>query len=262
MFSTTQHFVLVLNKLKILGVTNNIQKGGFMTTNQLRYWELQENKRHQRVVENETQRSNIARERETIRSNVAGELNNRYATNMQFRLGYLNYLENNRANLVREENTRYSNYTARLEQAERQRSNLANESIATGNLIATVGRNVEQMRANLVSEQLKRQDQSLTATKMDRDFVISLGNLAETERSHKANEDIAYASQAIDVRKLDETIRHNQAVEIETKRNNLIQNQQKNVDLINDANRIKFTTLANVLGNLTPNIRVGLGGTR
>lgn len=55
-----------------------------MTQNQIRYWELQESKRHNaateaetaranKVAEAETNRSNLARERETNRTNLANE---------------------------------------------------------------------------------------------------------------------------------------------------------------------------------------------
>lgn len=55
-----------------------------MTQNQIRYWELQESKRHNsateaetaranRVTETETNRANLARERETNRTNLANE---------------------------------------------------------------------------------------------------------------------------------------------------------------------------------------------
>ena len=44
-----------------------------MTANQLRYWELQENKRSNLAKEIETNRSNLAKESETHRSNLAQE---------------------------------------------------------------------------------------------------------------------------------------------------------------------------------------------
>jgi hypothetical protein len=44
-----------------------------MTQNQIAYWSLQENQRHNRAAEDETSRSNRAKETETNRANLAKE---------------------------------------------------------------------------------------------------------------------------------------------------------------------------------------------
>nr|AVX53811.1 putative ORF1 [Marmot picobirnavirus] len=50
-----------------------IQKGGFMTRNQLTYWANKEQARNNRVMAAETNRSNLARENETNRHNLVME---------------------------------------------------------------------------------------------------------------------------------------------------------------------------------------------
>lgn len=134
-----------------------------MTSNQLRYWELQEAKR-----------ANRARERETRRSNRANEM------------------------LTRE----YQHGTLGLraqELAETVRSHQATEVVNLANVQESVRHNVayetELTRHNRETEQLNA-----------RQLDISASTLAESIRSHKANESISLAN-------ISEMRRHNIAQE-------------------------------------------------
>lgn len=221
-----------------------------MTANQLRYKELLETTRSNKTNERERERHNLATETETQRSNIASELNSRYSVDRNFALGHLNYLETARANRAREANQQYSNQTQRMQVQEQRRSNLANEAIATTNATTNIGNLLESIRTHTRNE-------DLGFINSQRQYDLGVANLQETERSHKRNEDIAFANLQHQQNVLTETRRHNTTVEGETKRHNLIGEMQKNVDLINDSNAIKFNTLSNVLRSTSGLIKIG-----
>lgn len=98
-----------------------------MTTNQLKYWTLEEDKRSHRAQETETNRANIMKERETERSNKAKEL------------------ENKRSNLAKESETARAN---RAGESIKYQEYLWNKKIdpwkvgvpAASNVLGTVGK--------------------------------------------------------------------------------------------------------------------------
>lgn len=225
-----------------------------MTANQLRYHELRETNRSNKVRENETQRHNLATEVETQRSNISNELNNRYATNKRFQIDFGNLLETQRANRAREFNTQYSNYTQRLAQQETARANRASEALGAINAQTNIVNSLEGIRHNKAQE-------SLGFLESDRNYEIRTNANAETHRANLAKEGFNMQNLNFNYANLAELRRHNQTVEGETKRHNLIGEMQRNVDLINDANSIKFNTLSNVLRSTTSLIRVNpIGG--
>lgn len=144
-----------------------------MTSNQIRYWELQEMKRANRAKERETRRANRAGERltrdyqqgtldlraqelaETIRRNLAGE-----SINLE------TLAENKRHNVV------YENEIAR--------HNKATEGLTSKQLNIEQGKLAETIRSHKASES------------------ISLQNLAETRRHNVAQEGISSRQLDID----------------------------------------------------------------
>lgn len=215
-----------------------------MTQNQLRYHELQETRRSHKTDENERQRHNLAVETENQRSNIASELNVRHNTNVNYHLGYLNYLETGRSNRERESNTRFANQTQRLAQQETARANRANEAIRTTEATTGIVNSLENIRTHKANE-------TIAMINSNRNYEYNMGSLAETKRSNLAKESLNQFATMETVKHNRiterETNRHNMTVETETKRHNLIGEMQKNVDLINNANSIKFNTLSNVL---------------
>lgn len=118
-----------------------------MTTNQINYWNLQENKRHNVVTEGETNRHNVATETETNRHNLAteavdlGKLNESIRHNQRTeQISAATLAETNRHNVVSEgEANRHNVQTERLDSVdlnikqdqlgETQRHNQQTESV-------------------------------------------------------------------------------------------------------------------------------------
>lgn len=90
-----------------------------MTANQIAYWRLQEDKRHNLAQEgisgdtlSETKRSNIAKEAETNRSNLAKEMELNRANVTNEMLKAESQAENKRSNLAKERETQRHNIVA------------------------------------------------------------------------------------------------------------------------------------------------------
>lgn len=221
-----------------------------MTANQLRYHELLETNRSNKEREKENTRHNLATEVENVRSHVAAEVNNRYATDKSFQIQHLNYLENHRTNIVREGIMQQEADTKRLQQIEQGRSNRANEALGSINATTNIATTLETMRTNRVKEALENQ-------RIANDYEIKKESNAETHRANVQREQISFQNLAYNYSNLEEIRRHNQTTEGETKRHNLIGEAQKNIDLLNDSNSIKFNTLSNVLRSLSGMVRIG-----
>lgn len=116
-----------------------------MTKNQIDYWTLQENKRHNVSTEEETKRSNQAKEAENFRSNTARETetNRHNVATEQVDIGRLN--ETVRHNKISESQTDVS-------LAESARHNKALESLQGRDLNIRAQQVAETGRHNVVSE--------------------------------------------------------------------------------------------------------------
>lgn len=97
-----------------------------MTDIQLRYWSLQEDKRHNLTYEGETYRSNKAREAQASRELVETTRSNKARETENYRSNIARETENYRSNVARESENIRSNKTR---EKETHRANLANESI-------------------------------------------------------------------------------------------------------------------------------------
>lgn len=131
-----------------------------MTTTQIAYWTLQEEKRKNLAQEKELNRSNLAREAENYRSNYARES------------------ENTRSNVAKERENERSN---RAREAENARSNIAREDISRGELMETSRANRE--REAISAKEARDKYQNYLWQTIDRQ-----GQLTETRRSNRANE--------------------------------------------------------------------------
>lgn len=200
-----------------------------MTSNQIRYWELQETKRANRAKERETKRANRVNEAltreyqqgtldlrgqelaETIRRNLAGE-----SISLQT-LG-----ENQRHNLAYEQesarhNMATENLTAKqlnIEQgklAEMIRSHRATESIAWGNLSETRRHNQTQERISNLQLDVESQYKAAMAEQGFQRLVLDSKHI-ENERNRLLN----------DMSSRRENIRHNKESESIAKKANEI----------------------------------------
>lgn len=175
-----------------------------MTTNQIQYWSLQEQKRHNLATERQTDRNLAENERshmaneslvlmqnlETARHNLAGELEmNRH------NVAYEN--ETQRHNLANED------YNNRL-LIEQTRHNVESEKIGFANVSLGYAQLAESTRHNKASENIATQQN------------------IETRRSNIANEQIRSQANQVSFQSLSENIRHNMAQENETNRHNLV----------------------------------------
>lgn len=129
-----------------------------MTHNQIDYWTLQEEKRHNVVGENENIRHNVVTENETKRHNVAGE-----------NFNIMNLQETARHNLVTENET--------------TRHNLATEDIGYGNLELGYRNLGEQTRHNMATENISAGN-----------LALGYANLGELTRHNKVGESANWAS--------------------------------------------------------------------
>nr|AVX53440.1 putative ORF1 [Marmot picobirnavirus] len=224
-----------------------------MTSNQLKYWELQE-----------AHRSNLAREAENARSNKAKEQLTAQTNAINLQLGSGNLNENirshrtdeqerNRANVAKEGIAWYQNYLTQSELPIKQQQAVAalrNSSANLQNADTRVNELSEQRRNNLVLASLRDLE------------------LLEQQRSHKANEDIArfqsvanYATnkQNADTStgELTERSRHNVQTELETKRNNLYDQALDAARLQNDINLGTARTQSQINSNILDAIKIG-----
>lgn len=132
-----------------------------MTANQINYWRLQEDKRHNVTSENETGRHNQATEKETGRHNLAveGETNRHNLQTEQVDIGKLN--ESVRHNYQTEalgrdqlsETIRHNQTT----ENETKRHNVADETIRGQSLSIDAAQLLEQSRHNVETEHLQTQ---------------------------------------------------------------------------------------------------------
>lgn len=189
--------------------------------------------------------------RESVRTNKANEMIRSEANQIQRTLGFANLAETSRHNIVTEvetnrHNVAFENETKRhnlATETETARHNKSAEGIQLANLNLEASKIQETKRHNLSTE-------SISANVAENNLRVALGqiglgyaNLSELQRSNLANENIKYSqlselnrhnirsenlgyeqynlalsewSNRVDV--LNETIRHNKAVELENVR--------------------------------------------
>lgn len=234
-----------------------------MTTNQISFWTLKETERANRARESENRRTNLANETIKSRSN---DINFALGTrNADISEGQLR--EATRANLEKERENRQSHRTseglqhaANLLTARKisvdlmnADTNRMNAFTNAQNAATNAGMLAETNRTNLASEQLKSDA------------------LEETKRSNIANENIkrfsnatnaAQGFQDVTTRSMSqaEQARHNVAVELETKRNNLYDQALEAARLQNDITNNSARTVNEFLNTSNNALRTMKGG--
>lgn len=211
-----------------------------MTKNQIEYWKHKEQQQYNSKYLAELNRSNRAKE------DLQKQIN---AINLD--LGKGNLGESIRSHQAQEREANRSNLAR---ETETRRSNLANEGIAQSNATTNY--------LNALTNARNADTNSLNAQ-------TNISTLAETFRSNKANEILKgqqneeqkRSNLALEgirnydtVTKNSETKRHNVSTETETKRNNLINQKLETTKQLQTINRDKFTTLANLISGLKPNV--------
>nr|AVX53494.1 putative ORF1 [Marmot picobirnavirus] len=179
-----------------------------MTDLQIKYWDLQENRRHNTVTEGETNRHNVATEDlgiktldesrrhnivtegETRRHNVAGET-----------LGVHTLQESIRHNRVTEAETMRHNVAGENENRRHNIASETNERNKIQNLAALQAQQIEESKARTKTESVRQ-----SQLKQDIDYTKSRTqgqNIDNSLRQHKANiadkqySDATYTVQAI-----------------------------------------------------------------
>lgn len=233
-----------------------------MTQNQIAYWNLKETERANRAREKENYRANVANEKIRSRSNdITYQLGDRNATET-VRANLAKELENNRTNMSNEDIRRANNAIQLLENmvhqydaetkrgqlaysyanlAEIARSNRANEGLRGSELL-------EANRANLAREQ--------------ENYRSNLAKENATRFANAASAGTNITSNTLADLRNQETQRHNVAVESETKRSNLVNQQFEAAKQLEQINNDKFKIYVDLLRNLSPNISLRAGGTR
>lgn len=221
-----------------------------MTSNQIAYWQLQEQSRSNqareretarsnRASESEAHRSNLAREQEQNRSNLINEAQNLRAIQETERSNRVKESETNRANLARESETHRSNVAV---ESETERSNRARESYNLGSLAETIRSNVaretETRRSNLVNE-------------------------AERERSNRANETINTERNTINrehYERLDsETNRHNLVTEGIQQEQNALRAQEIILGYDSNSARREVASISSAASRYSADVNAALG---
>lgn len=212
-----------------------------MTRNQLAYWQLEEAKRSNRANEQETNRSNIARETETNRHNVVSEQETeRHNRAMEtFNLKQLD--EQMRANQAHE--TAVARQQTEVERANLVRENQNQQSInlGWGQLALGYSQLSETIRNHKMNEDINLMSLQETTRNHEANEAISRANLEETARANRKSEGLRTQQQALDSIKIEqeasrnaEQARHNEAVESETHRSNVVSEVISGIRTVND----------------------------
>lgn len=206
-----------------------------MTRNQLTYWSNQETIRTNKANEAEIKRSNKAREAETKRHNRAME----ELSQQGYLLTSQAQAETARSNAAKEKlqasgiaynyASLYGNLGLGYYQAEEvNRHNVANEQQAYNDLL-------ERNRSNVASESIATQNANTNAL-----------NAVTNQRNAQLRSDELRQQMMQDL----ETMRHNKAVELETNRSNKSQEKLKGADIAARTATSLITTAANVGSSL------------
>lgn len=124
-----------------------------MTRNQIEYWKLVEDKRHNQETERENNRSNVARESENTRTNVANESIKRQANLINQQHFGRSDQETNRHNIAMEQLQDQANQAQREKVILGYAQTQANRDIAAMQTALGYGNLSELTRSNMAREQ-------------------------------------------------------------------------------------------------------------
>lgn len=145
----------------IVHFSANIQKGGDVTLNQIKYQELLE-----------TNRSNVARETETNRANLAGEALRERELAETNRHNVVTEQETYRSNLAREFETRRHNSETediqKLQAQEQARHNAATEANEAAKITLGYAQLAETKKQNAISNNFRATEANIQMQQFDR----------------------------------------------------------------------------------------------
>lgn len=248
-----------------------------MTSNQIKYWDLQERTRNNKAVEKETNRSNLAREAETNRANLAKEKETNRSNRAREWENWNARMDLNRRFGIQqaeiERQNRINNDLAYKQLEELKRHNLSDEGIRLISASADYNRAAEQARNNRVLESQGQQkiveqhyvneaNLGQNQQKIDEQRRYNLaeqelkaGTLEETQRSHLANEALDRFRNTLSENHMIEEVRHNLATESISREDNSIKRERNNIEVfkttLHEANSL-FQSMANNLFRTIP----------
>lgn len=181
-----------------------------MTSNQIKYWDLQERKRSNKVNEAETHRSNVARETETNRHNTVTEAETERHNRALEGLTLKQVTELQRHNQATE-------VQAVAELQEKHRSNVEQEHIGQLNVGLGYARLGEEARHNRVAEENTLFSVLETQRSHRQNEAYTAEQLEETRRSNREREEQNRLNWLTEVGRTSEQGRHNVTTEGQTK---------------------------------------------
>lgn len=227
-----------------------------MTTNQINYWNLQELKRANRQKELETAKHN--REVERLQD---------VTSSRTYNVGLGNLAETSRANKTKEQELNRHNIATEMLESRKRELEAYNAGISAYNAetaridsatkqseAAThAGTLAESIRTNQMHEQLEdARNQETHRTNLARENI---------DRYRAAtNLGVSRTNLGVEQSKLEENVRHNQATELEIKRNNLINQQLEAAGLMETINNNRARNQTSLIQNLNPMRALGKGG--
>lgn len=243
--------------------TQNIQKGGIMTQNQLQYWANKETERANRARERENERSN--KENEQIRADANAV--NREKTQSEYSIAQNKLSEDTRAHKAGEQeairNDKANNaltYMQRL--TESRNADTKEYEAGSGRIQAQAAasqantaalQQQENRRSNLVNEAIK----AIAQQEVERHDKAAEGNdRFKNVTGYSTNATNASTNYG----NLLEQQQHNRNTEIETKRKNLTDQYINSLQLQDQINYHNWTVMSDLLSNIKPNIRYNIGG--
>lgn len=209
-----------------------------MTANQINYWKLQEDKRHN--VETE-RLSNIQRQEE-IRHNLAGEGLDKLSLEESVRHNTVTEGEASRANIARETETNRANliYEAETHRAnvareeENIRHNKANEAVGIAEVKESYAELGEAARHNQISEGLTVIQTDISRIKEDRNAGVQAKRALEDQRH---NIEVEKENQRSNMAREEENRRSNMANEKLRKHELIVEGVYKMGQLLNNASK-------------------------
>lgn len=193
-----------------------------MTANQINYWKLQEDKRHNV----ETERLSDIQRQEEIRHNLAGEGLNKLSLEESVRHNTVTEGEAFRSNVAREQENVRSNMAYEIElnrsnvarESENVRHNKASEALGLTQVQEAYAELGESRRHNQISEGLSVVNTEISRTKEDRYASV---------QSYRAREEQRHNTEVEKEQK-----RSNMAKELENQRSNLANEKLRRQELI------------------------------
>lgn len=200
-----------------------------MTKNQIEYMKIQEDKRHNLESEANTRFQN----QEVARSNLAQEELTKWRDTHTYQINELNLKEANRHNLATETNQAYSvnvqQYNAMENLKELKRANLENESIRRQINSETRRHNLESEKIGLEQSAANMIGANASMAQAGAAYANVDARLRELYSLENYRSDQVYLEQ----QKIDESVRHNQASELNTQAATAVQGVRNQIDLIN-----------------------------